>query len=65
VVISSGATAITIAPAMTDKAKHVTMLRRIPSYIGSVPRYDGLAKLEVLAAFTHRWARGSISPHDV
>ena len=36
VVIGSGATAVTIVPAMTDKAAHVTMLQRSPTYI--VPR---------------------------
>lgn len=37
VVIGSGATAITLVPAMAEKAKHVTMLQRSPSYLISVP----------------------------
>jgi monooxygenase len=37
VVIGSGATAVTLVPAMTDKAKHVTMLQRSPTYVVSVP----------------------------
>jgi monooxygenase len=37
VVIGSGATAITIVPAMTDKAEKVTMLQRSPTYVVSVP----------------------------
>ncbi len=37
VVIGSGATAVTLVPAMTDKAKHVTMLQRSPTYVASVP----------------------------
>lgn len=37
VVIGSGATAVTVVPAMTDKAKHVTMLQRSPTYVVSVP----------------------------
>ena len=37
VVIGSGATAVTIVPAMTDKAAHVTMLQRSPTYILSLP----------------------------
>lgn len=37
VVIGSGATAITIVPSMTDKAKHVTMLQRSPTYIFPLP----------------------------
>ena len=36
-VIGSGATAVTLVPAMTDKAKHVTMLQRSPTYVVSVP----------------------------
>jgi cation diffusion facilitator CzcD-associated flavoprotein CzcO len=43
VVIGSGATAITLVPAMTDKAAHVTMLQRTPSYITSMPETDPLA----------------------
>ncbi len=45
VVIGSGATAITMVPAMTDKAAHVTMLQRSPSYVVSLPGEDPLAKL--------------------
>lgn len=44
VVIGSGATAITLIPSMTDKAGHVTMLQRTPSYVISVPQYDPMAK---------------------
>jgi monooxygenase len=40
VVIGSGATAITLIPSMTDKASHVTMLQRTPSYVISVPQFD-------------------------
>ena len=40
VVIGSGATAITLVPAMTDKAEHVTMLQRTPTYITSLPATD-------------------------
>jgi len=40
VVVGSGATAITIVPAMTDKAAHVTMLQRSPTYVLSVPQKD-------------------------
>jgi monooxygenase len=37
VVIGSGATAITLVPALAESAGHVTMLQRSPSYIASVP----------------------------
>jgi cation diffusion facilitator CzcD-associated flavoprotein CzcO len=43
VVIGSGATAVTLIPAMTDRAAHVTMLQRSPSYIVAVPAKDPIA----------------------
>ena len=45
VVIGSGATAVTMIPAMADDAEHVTMLQRSPSYIMSLPGEDPVAKL--------------------
>jgi monooxygenase len=44
VVIGSGATAVTLVPAMARSAAHVTMLQRSPSYIVSLPAEDPLAK---------------------
>ena len=43
VVIGSGATAVTLVPAMAERAKHVTMLQRSPSYIVSRPAVDKVA----------------------
>ncbi|HUP91865.1 MAG TPA: NAD(P)/FAD-dependent oxidoreductase [Solimonas sp.] len=43
VVIGSGATAVTLVPSMAEKAAHVTMLQRSPSYILSLPAQDKLA----------------------
>ncbi|MEM9845792.1 MAG: NAD(P)/FAD-dependent oxidoreductase, partial [Pseudomonadota bacterium] len=43
VVIGSGATAMTVVPAMTDKADHVTMLQRSPTYVVSRPSVDKMA----------------------
>jgi monooxygenase len=40
IVIGSGATAITLVPAMTDKAAHVTMLQRSPTYVVSLTAND-------------------------
>ena len=40
VVIGSGATAITLVPAIAKKAEHVTMLQRSPSYVVSGPGED-------------------------
>ena len=43
VVIGSGATAVTLVPAMAPDAAHVTMLQRSPSYIVSLPARDPFA----------------------
>jgi cation diffusion facilitator CzcD-associated flavoprotein CzcO len=45
VVIGSGATAVTLVPAMAESAEHVTMLQRSPSYVVSLPARDPLADL--------------------
>ncbi|MGX5218723.1 flavin-containing monooxygenase [Pseudomonas segetis] len=45
VVIGSGATAVTLVPAMAESAAHITMLQRSPSYIFSVPGQDKLSAL--------------------
>jgi monooxygenase len=45
VVIGSGATAVTLVPAMAGTAAHVTMLQRSPSYVISLPEKDALANL--------------------
>jgi cation diffusion facilitator CzcD-associated flavoprotein CzcO len=43
VVIGSGATAVTLVPAMAEQAAHVTMLQRSPTYIVSLPGEDPIA----------------------
>jgi monooxygenase len=43
VIIGSGATAVTLVPAMADEGTHVTMLQRSPTWIGSVPQRDKIA----------------------
>jgi len=48
VVIGSGATAVTLVPAMAEKAEHVTMLQRSPTYIVTRPSKDAIAN------FLHR-----------
>jgi monooxygenase len=45
VVIGSGATAVTLIPALAERAEHVTMLQRSPSYIISLPAVDRIAGL--------------------
>jgi cation diffusion facilitator CzcD-associated flavoprotein CzcO len=42
VVIGSGATAVTLVPAMAGEAEHVTMLQRSPTYIISFPAKDAI-----------------------
>ena len=62
VVIGSGATAITLIPALINSgAGHVTMLQRSPSYIGSLPDVDPIAEQvnkvlpEKAAHVVNRW----------
>jgi cation diffusion facilitator CzcD-associated flavoprotein CzcO len=61
VVIGSGATAVTLAPAMAEKAAHVTMLQRSPTYMVSRPSEDTIAnslrrKLPAMLAYQiTRW----------
>ncbi len=43
VVIGSGATAVTLVPALAARAAHVTMLQRSPTYVVSLPSEDALA----------------------
>jgi cation diffusion facilitator CzcD-associated flavoprotein CzcO len=43
VVIGSGATAVTLIPAMADDVEHITMLQRSPSYLMEVPRESPFA----------------------
>jgi monooxygenase len=49
VVIGSGATAVTVVPAMAEAAASVTMLQRSPSYIMTLPPND------VILEKLHRW----------
>ncbi len=45
VVIGSGATAMTLVPAMTEQAAKVTMLQRSPTYVVSLPAIDPIAQV--------------------
>ena len=54
-VIGSGATAMTLVPAMADKAAHVTMLQRSPTYVVSRPAQDKIANL-LRRILPDRWA---------
>lgn len=44
VVIGSGATAVTLVPALAEKADKVTMLQRSPTYIIGMPDWDPLTE---------------------
>ncbi|WP_323844577.1 NAD(P)/FAD-dependent oxidoreductase [Microbulbifer magnicolonia] len=45
VVIGSGATAVTLVPALAGDAAHVTMLQRSPTYVLSIPAYDKISAI--------------------
>ncbi len=45
VVIGSGATAVTLIPSMAEKAKHITMLQRSPSWFFSLPQSSAFAAI--------------------
>ena len=45
VVIGSGATAVTMVPAIAEQAAHVTMLQRSPSYVVSFPAVDPMLRV--------------------
>lgn len=55
VVIGSGATAVTIVPAMADTAAHVTMLQRTPTWMAAGPSRDKWANR------LRRWLPGKLA----
>ena len=65
VVIGSGATAVTLVPAMAKTAAQVTMLQRSPTYVVSRPEQDAMANVlrrylpSKVAYFLVRWRRSS------
>jgi cation diffusion facilitator CzcD-associated flavoprotein CzcO len=54
-VIGSGATAMTLVPAMAEAAGHVTMLQRSPTYVVSRPAEDALAN-RLRKLLPEKWA---------
>ncbi len=66
VVIGSGATAVTLVPALAKKAAHVTMLQRSPTYIVSLPAEEPIAnclrkRLRAERAYgVTRWKNGAL-----
>ncbi len=64
VVIGSGATAMTLVPAMADTAAHVTMLQRSPTYVVSRPDTDALANRLRSCSRTRPPTRRPVEEHD-
>ena len=66
-VIGSGATAVTLAPALAREAAHVTLVQRTPSYIVARPSVDAIAErlkrlLPARAAYAlARWKNVALS----
>ena len=68
VVIGSGATAVTLVPAMAEQAAHVTMLQRSPTYIVAGPSEDAIANWlhrHVPAGLAYRLARWKAILFDI
>lgn len=63
-VIGSGATAVTLVPALAAEAAHVTMLQRTPSYVLSVPSTDPLARA-LRALLPARWAHALLRRKNI
>jgi len=55
VVIGSGATAVTLIPALAEKAKHVVMLQRSPTYMVALPDTDRVANF-LRSVLPENWA---------
>ena len=54
--IGSGATAITLIPALAETAAHVTMLQRSPTYVASLPGTNPVDRRAAHACCPKRWA---------
>ncbi|MFZ5443408.1 MAG: flavin-containing monooxygenase [Myxococcota bacterium] len=63
-VIGSGATAVTLVPAMAPEAAHVTMLQRSPTWLLPLPGEDRVAKL-LRAVLPARWAHAAVRAKNV
>ncbi|VWX59613.1 flavin-containing monooxygenase [Sphingorhabdus sp. 109] len=64
VIIGSGATAVTIVPVVAEKASHVTMLQRTPTWYASRPAKDGLANF-LRKIMPEKWAYAIIRKKNV
>ena len=59
VIVGSGATAVTLLPALADTADHVTMLQRSPTYVAAVPPKSPVVRL-LERVLPDRWADPAI-----
>lgn len=59
IIIGSGATAITLVPAMANKTKHITMVQRSPTYVGNLPNKDKVASF-IKAIFPKKLAHKTV-----
>lgn len=64
VVIGSGATAMTLVPALAERAAHVTMLQRSPTYVISMPAVDRLT-VRLRRVLPRRWAGWLVRWHNI
>ncbi len=64
VVIGSGATAVTLVPALAAAGAQVTMLQRSPSYLMAIPAGDRTAAL-LRRMLPQRWAHAAIRRKNV
>jgi cation diffusion facilitator CzcD-associated flavoprotein CzcO len=60
VVIGSGATAVSMIPSLTEKAGHVTMLQRSPTYMLSMPRIHPVVQTFISSRDTTRGTSGCV-----
>lgn len=57
VVIGSGATAVTVVPALAEQAEKVTMLQRSPTWIFSLPGWDTMTEM-LARVMPDKWSYG-------
>ena len=64
VVIGSGATAVTLVPSLTDRAAHVTMLQRTPTWYIQRPTKDSIANV-LRRLLPEKWAYALVRARNV
>jgi len=64
VIIGSGATAVTLVPAMAKQAKHITMLQRSPTYMVVAPDSDWIANT-LRKIMPNQWAYNIVRKKNI